>query len=151
METARHFGYNSPLELNAQELAELGIGEAELIVYGYLPVMISAQCLKKAQGKCTGNTGITVLTDRYGNKFPVKNVCAECFNVIYNTRPLYLGMHKNEIRQLGPSVLRLQFSVEDQDTAKGIIEQFAEAFSGPGGRLVPEFAYTQGHFKRGVL
>ena len=141
----------APLELNAQELAELGIGEAELIVYGYLPVMISAQCLKKAQGKCTGNTGITVLTDRYGNKFPVKNVCAECFNVIYNTRPLYLGMHKNEIRQLGPSVLRLQFSVEDQDTAKGIIEQFAEAFSGPGGRLVPEFAYTQGHFKRGVL
>ncbi len=141
----------APFELNAQELAELGIEGAELAVYGYLPVMITAQCVKKTEGKCTGCTEVTMLTDRLGNQFPVKNVCRECFNVIYNTSPLYLGMHQEEIRRLRPSVLRLQFSIETEEEAAGMLRRIMRAFSGETEKAVPEFSYTQGHFKRGVL
>ena len=36
----------APLELNARELGNLGLTNMELPVYGYLPVMISAQCIQ---------------------------------------------------------------------------------------------------------
>ena len=141
----------APLELNAQELAELGIAEAELMVYGYFPVMVSAQCLKKTAGKCGGRTEVTMLTDRLGNRFPVKTVCRECFNVIYNTSPLYLGTHQEEIRRLKPSALRVQFSVETEEETADMLLRLMRAFSGEEEKAVPEFSYTQGHFKRGVL
>lgn len=35
-----------PVELNARELSDAGV-RGELIVYGYLPMMVSAQCVKK--------------------------------------------------------------------------------------------------------
>ena len=37
----------APVELNSWELEELGIQEMELVVYGYLPVMVSAGCVRK--------------------------------------------------------------------------------------------------------
>jgi collagenase-like PrtC family protease len=37
--------YTAPVELNYQELRTLGIEDSDLIVYGYQPVMVSAQCL----------------------------------------------------------------------------------------------------------
>ena len=141
----------APFELNAQELSELGMREAEFAVYGHLPVMISAQGLKKTMGKCDGNTGITMLTDRLGNQFPVKNVCGECFNVIYNTSPLYLGMNREEIQRLAPPMLRIQFSIETEEQTRLITTQLMKAFSEENGQSAPEFVYTQGHFKRGVL
>lgn len=144
-------GMTAPFELNAQELSELGMREAEFAVYGHLPVMISAQCLKKTMGKCDGNTGITMLTDRLGNQFPVKNVCGECFNVIYNTSPLYLGMNREEIQRLAPPMLRIQFSIETEEQTRLITTQLMKAFSEENGQSAPEFVYTQGHFKRGVL
>lgn len=143
--------FTAPLELNAQELAKLGVSRAELMVYGRFPVMVSAQCLKKTTGKCTKETGFTVLTDRYGNQFPVKNICEECYNVIYNTHPLYLGMHSEEIRRLRPAMLRLQFSVETQAETKEMIRCLRGAFSDGAEESTPDLSYTQGHFKRGII
>ena len=92
-----------------------------------------------------------MLTDRLGNRFPVKTVCRECFNVIYNTSPLYLGTHQEEIRRLKPSALRVQFSVETEEETADMLLRLMRAFSGEEEKAVPEFSYTQGHFKRGVL
>ena len=39
-----------PVELNARELSDAGV-RGELIVYGYLPMMVSAQCVKKRPWK----------------------------------------------------------------------------------------------------
>ena len=45
-----------PVELNARELSDAGV-RGELIVYGYLPMMVSAQCVKKTMEGCTGRPG----------------------------------------------------------------------------------------------
>lgn len=143
--------FTAPLELNARELGMLGIREAELTVYGCLPLMVTAQCLVKTSDRCTKIPSVTMLTDRYANPFPVKNVCSECFNVIYNTHPLYLGMHCEEIRRLAPAMLRLQLSIETEKEAKAVLHQVIGAFTGDAGCAIPEYEYTQGHFKRGIL
>ena len=36
-----------PLELNGRELEELGCQGWEMIGYGYLPAMVSAQCIRR--------------------------------------------------------------------------------------------------------
>ena len=60
------------------------------MVYGYLPLMTSAQCVHANTEKCDRKRGILYLKDRYGKYFPVKNNCTECYNTIYNTTPLML-------------------------------------------------------------
>ena len=119
-------------------------------VYGYLPVMISAQCIAKTAGRCTHSPGLTFLTDRLGSRFPVKNQCAYCYNVIYNTLPLYLGMQKEEIRRLAPGMLRIQFSIETGEQAGKILDLVRESFLDESSPSAPDFEYTQGHFRRGV-
>ena len=34
------------------------------------------------------------ITDRLGNKFPVKNYCKYCYNIIYNSAPIVLWIRK---------------------------------------------------------
>lgn len=140
----------APVELNARELSILDIRQSELIVYGNLPVMTSAQCIKKTAGNCDGRSEIKNLVDRYGNSFPVKNFCDSCFNVIYNSRPLYLGKHMEEIRRLSPAMLRLQFTTEEEKKTLEIIGKFWDIFSGRGDNDFSWGEYTHGHFKRGV-
>ena len=41
-----------PLELNSRELLEKGCAGQELLVYGALPMMVSAQCVRKTVGRC---------------------------------------------------------------------------------------------------
>lgn len=142
--------FSAPEELNARELEDLGIRAGEMIIYGYLPVMISAQCVVKTAGRCTHSPGITFLTDRMGSRFPVKNQCTYCYNVIYNTLPLYLGMQKEEIRRLAPRMLRIQFSIETKEQTREILELIRSTFFGGSSPSAPDFEYTQGHFRRGV-
>lgn len=63
----------APVELNSWELEELGIQEMELVVYGYLPVMVSAGCVRKNTSGCTGKPGELILTDRQKKNMTVKN------------------------------------------------------------------------------
>ena len=142
--------FTAPLELNEGELSRLGISDAELIVYGHIPVMLSAQCLVNTASGCTGKPGITFLTDRYKKKFPVRNCCRFCYNIIYNSEPLYLGAQAERIRALCPKRLRLQFSTESGRETSEILELADRAFASSG-EIVPDFSYTQGHFKRGII
>lgn len=142
--------FTAPLELNEGELSRLGISDAELIVYGHIPVMLSAQCLVNTASGCTGKPGITFLTDRYKKKFPVRNCCRFCYNIIYNSEPLYLGAQAEKIRALCPKRLRLQFSIESGRETSEILELADRAFASSG-EIVPDFSYTQGHFKRGII
>lgn len=144
-------GFTAPLELNEAELGTLGIHESELIVYGYVPVMISAQCIRKTASGCNRCPGTTVMTDRYRKDFISEQCCAFCYNVIYNSEPLFLGMQREKIKSLSPAGLRMQFSTESgARTGKMLELMHAVLYSGE--RLnVPEFEYTQGHFKRGII
>lgn len=142
--------FTAPLELNERELAGLGISDAELIAYGRIPVMLSAQCVVNTASGCTGKPGVAVLTDRYKKEFPVRRCCGFCYNIIYNSTPLYLGTQAEQIRGLSPKRLRLQFSTESGKETAEILELAKRAFMSSG-ENIPGFSYTQGHFKRGII
>ena len=78
-----------PVELNEREIRDSGI-HGEMIVYGYLPMMISAQCIRKTTLGCSGKPEIMWLKDRKEMRFPVVNQCRFCYNTIYNSAPLSL-------------------------------------------------------------
>lgn len=144
--------FTAPVELNQRELEILGTEDLEMIVYGSLPVMVSAQCVQKTSDRCLRRTGVSFLTDRYGNEFPVKRYCGSCYNVIYNTKPLYLGLQREQILHLSPESLRIQFSVESGEEAKDILKFVQSEFRVREKKpKQPDFKYTQGHFRRGIL
>lgn len=139
----------SPVELNFRELQSLG-GCEEMIAYGHLPLMVSAQCLTKTCGRCTGKPGRGSLKDRYNKEFPVKNICPDCYNIIYNGDPICLFGHIKDLRKLNPTCLRLNFTVETKAEARRILDMFFDALSGDPFRIPDGFCFTKGHFKRGI-
>lgn len=167
--------FTVPVELNRAEIGKLGAEHMELPVYGYLPVMVTAQCIAKTVDQCRKQAGaVRQLTDRYGNHFYVENRCLDCYNVIYNSVPLCLFDETAALREIGPSRLRLQFSVEDREQTRNVLLECRKAFSDAsdagkgkkekGGQDVqgPEdrkgadshgsgSLFTRGHFRRGIL
>ncbi len=143
-------GMTTPLELNYKELMDLGIHNMELIVYGYLQMMVSAQCIRKTTGKCTKEMGFLKMTDRKQKEFTVKNCCDYCYNIIYNAEALSLLDQKQEIEMLSPKALRLHFTLEDREETEEILRCFSDTFVKGKETEKPAGAFTRGHFKRGI-
>ena len=141
--------YTSSVELNYRELGEVG-SSGDLIVYGYQPVMITANCIRRTTEGCQGKDGLLFITDRLGNKFPVKNYCKYCYNVMYNSSPLVLLDQKKEIRSLNPSGIRLNFTLENTREMEQILENYNHVFLKDKEIPMPDKDFTRGHFKRGV-
>lgn len=159
-----------PYELNFKELKRLADSRDELVLYGRIPLMISAGCVKKNFDKCQKaetakllennrkaeknlKTGINesgmVLKDRLGADFLVMNCCNFCYNIVYNNVPLsLLGVHQ-KIKQLPMKHLRLNFTTESGVQAKDILEKYIQVFCRDGEADELE-AFTRGHFNRGV-
>lgn len=145
-----------PTELNAREIKDRGCQNAGLMVYGHLPMMISAGCVyktlkhcRKAETKPLKPEDYYQLKDRKNMRFPVKPVCGECYNVIYNSQPLSLLNLKDQVEELKPAFLKISFTVEDAETTERILESFQRNYK--ENLPVKEFFdFTRGHFKRGV-
>ena len=140
----------APLELNFKELKEVGVENSELVVYGYFPMMVSAQCVKKTTEGCKKQKGQIFIKDRYQKQFAVKNHCDYCYNIIYNTAPVVLTDQKMEIIELNPKAIRLHFTTENRQSMRKIMELYNEMFYKGGQVIEPEFEFTRGHFKRGI-
>ena len=140
----------APLELNCRELADLGLENSELVVYGYLPTMISAGCIQKTTKGCNHRRGILTLTDRYRKKSVVKNNCDYCYNVVYNTAPLVLIDQKKEIMELNPKAIRMHFTMESGNETRKVIDLYDNVFNGKATPMEWETEFTRGHFKRGI-
>lgn len=140
----------APAELNFQELKELGTAGGGLIVYGNQPVMVTANCVRQNTGKCAGKDGWLSLTDRYQKKFPVKNYCADCYNVIYNCHPLMLLAQSEEVKILSPSELRMDLTLESGEETERMILLYWKCFKENCPVKLPDMDYTKGHFRRGV-
>lgn len=142
-----------PLELNAGEAGKLAAaapGDWELVAYGHLPAMVSAQCVRRTWYGCDRKPGLLYLRDRTGKQIPVENVCRFCYNVVYNPDPLSLLGLESQVERLGPAVLRLQFSVEDASRTDGVIRAYVEHFLYGKDTPAPFTSFTRGHMKRGV-
>lgn len=138
-----------PVELNRREIADAGI-RGEMIIYGYLPMMVSAQCIRRTTEGCTKKPEILYLKDRKGVEFPVVNQCRFCYNTVYNASPLSLSGLRREIKELAPEAVRMNFTVESLGETKDIIGSFYKEYilGEDAGAAVKEF--TRGHFKRGI-
>lgn len=148
-----------PYELNAGECRQLlqnyekitDMGEKSLpvsmIVYGTIPMMVSANCLLKTTGNCKadGKRHTVYLIDRYQNSFPVWCHCKNCHNVIYNTLPLSLHHYRSELEKLRARAWRLDFLSESGITARKIVDYYAGLHT-----EFPIERHTAGHYKRGV-
>lgn len=148
-----------PLELNEGELKHRDNRSSELLLYGYIPLMISAQCVRKNLFGCTGKSETIYLKDRYNSEFSVKCCCAPwesacpeaakyCYNIIYNSIPYGLPGEKERVEKLKLQSLRLAFTIEKPSEARAVLEEFKGIYHGnakPSGRR-----YTKGHFKRGA-
>ena len=140
-----------PVELNKSEIVNLDSKQDEMIVYGYIPAMVTAQCVTSTVHGCKKDSKITMLKDRYQNEFPVKNQCRDCYNVIYNTAPLYLIDLKEDLEELNAERYRIQFSIENKDEVKQILNQCNRMFSDEKGEMFSQKdSITRGHFRRGV-
>lgn len=137
-----------PVELNSREIAERG-GCGEMIVYGYLPMMVSSNCIRKTTEGCTGKPELLFLKDRKGKELPVRNQCRFCYNTIYNESPMSLLGLSKEVERFAPDSVRLNFTIEDRRTTEQVLTAFYEEFMNGRAAAAPE-NFTRGHFKRGV-
>jgi putative protease len=139
-----------PLELNRQELERLGCQGKELVGYGHLPAMVSAQCVRRTLTGCIKEPEVLFLRDRTGKRLPVKNHCRFCYNTVYNPDPLSLLGLERQVRQLAPSVLRLAFTIEGRQKMQQVLDAYGDHFRRGKNDTVPAGEFTRGHFKRGV-
>ena len=100
------------IELNKKKLKDLGIEDMEFLVYGYIPTMVSAQCVKRISDRCQRDEADVFIRDRMEVEFIVKKYCDFCYNIVYNSVPLYLFREMKEIRRLKPGGLRVSFTTE---------------------------------------
>lgn len=142
-----------PLELNRRELFARDNHNSELVIYGNLPLMVSAQCIHANTGSCDRRPSLHYLKDRYGNYFPVKNNCMECYNTIYNTTPLMLFGFHEEFRKMNMAGYRISFTTEDTEKIREVLALYQKCFlwdcKNPK-ELFGQGTYTNGHYKRGV-
>ncbi len=147
-------GLTCPLELTGREWEQAhgvrgpGDGAPEKLVYGRVPMMVTANCIARTAGKCLrGQNGQAKgeLTDRYRTGFPVEIRCDVCMNVIYNSVPL--SLHKECIHGMKK---RLSFTTESGGEMWEILRFFAEIKDAATGKP-PYKNYTAGHEKKGVL
>ncbi len=162
-------GYTIPLELNENEINEIADDNSELIIYGLLPVMYSAQCVyKNTTGGCkradylrqkdvSGRNQVIAgglsLTDEKGFKFPTLQICQDCYNIIYNSSVLNLLHRFDAVSKTGAGRLRLNFTGESASETRLVLDCLERVMNG-GEYLLPEemmgLKFTNGHFYRGV-
>ena len=122
------------------EADSIGLGELpfELMIYGHLPMMVSANCIQRTSARCDHGNRILQLRDRMGKDMPVRCYCTYCYNQIFNAEPLVLYDLPDEVRALQPQCLRYDFSVEPAAVVRQVLEG-----------AVPR-SMTRGHFRHGI-
>ncbi len=151
-----------PYELNRHELGEVlksVDGKADYVfsscIYGYIPMMVSAGCVKKTMNKCSGRFGTNYtaydgITDRKNNSMKVLTDCRQCLNIIYNSVPLSLHKQIESLsKENGIAAFRIDLTTESGRDAKLILDFWEEILEGGRGEA-PYKEYTTGHYKRGT-
>lgn len=130
-------GDTVPLELNSREIMHRNNIGSQMIIYGYYPLMTTANCVHKNTKGCDKKQKLIYLKDRYNKSFAVCNNCKECYNTIYNSLPTMLTKNISKLKEAGIRSFRYSFTIETPKQIKAVMDD-----------KVAE--YTNGHYKRGV-
>ena len=138
-----------PLELSEPEIRGMDFTNDCLLLYGYLPMMLSANCLVRTAEGCDHRNRTVILSDRLQNRLPVECICRYCMNRILNAVPLSLLSLNKDVEKLQIPTGRLDFTIETADETREIIRAFTRAYR--DGKDVSERPkFTRGHFRRKV-
>lgn len=140
----------APIELNSRELSTRNNKNDMIIVYGFMPLMISSNCAKKTMGQCNHTIDSYSLKDRYKNIFRIKTCCKYCYNVLYNCKPLSLLKYPDEIRKMGFSDIKLNFTFENASETADILDRFSKVFLENRKDIEDISDFTRGHYNRKV-
>ena len=133
-------------EMTLPQIRDVSKGvNAELIVYGRLPLMVTEHCLMKNRtGECSCHTGPAKLTDKTGAEFPIIKDCGTCRSVLLNGKKLSWLDRQDDLAKLGLWAVRLYFTTENVREVDRVLSDYLnpEGFD-PG-------ACTRGLYLRGV-
>ncbi len=142
-------------ELHYQELSKLKNSKAEMVVYGYLPLMVTTQCIQKNANSCKSQ-GLLQLKDRKNMTFTVERDCSMCFNILYNALPIVLLDKYNDLKAIGIRKYRIELLHESPSEIHTIMS-YALRMKNKENLSALEFDgtdvlknYTRGHFARGI-
>lgn len=125
-------------ELTLEQANSIDAENTGIIVYGYVPLMLTRNCPIKSSVGCYECEGR--LTDRKGYDFPVicsKYPCVEMLNSV----PVYMLDRMNEIKT---DFAHFYFSTESLNQVENIIELYKSGKK-------PDFKYTRGLYQRGAM
>lgn len=138
----------------------------ESVVYGYTPLMITEYCpmgvivrdCKKDKRVAKCKESIYALRNSKGDEFRVSQDIF-CRSTIYNSNVTCMLDNLYELHEIGINILRLDFTLEDKDTVKEVIEAYQEVLSNDyklGTKAtklynkLDEKGTTAGHYYKGV-
>ena len=139
-------GVTASFEMTLPQLRDISKPlPTELLVYGRLPLMLTENCIIRGAGDtCTCTSGQTKLVDRMGEEFRIIKDQDTCRSVLLNGRKLWLLDKQQELRSLGLSALRLQFTTENPNEVNGILQAWKTGGSFDAGTC------TRGLYLRGI-
>ena len=150
-------GYTLPLEQNVHEWKDTVCATDDtvqpfIIIYGRIPMMISAGCVQQTMKGCSGHKGkfetIHIeMEDRTGRKLPVECSCRYCYNVIRNAYPISLHQAFFSGKLPEQASCRLDFTTETQVEVNDILAFFGKESENS---QPPYESYTTGRFQKGV-
>ena len=138
----------------------------ESVVYGYTPLMITEYCpmgvivrdCKKDKRVAKCKESIYALRNSKGDEFRVSQDIF-CRSTIYNSNVTCMLDNLYELNEIGINILRLDFTLEDKDTVKEVIDAHKEVLANGyklGVKAIKLYnkldskGTTSGHYYKGV-
>ncbi|MFA9463711.1 MAG: DUF3656 domain-containing protein [Velocimicrobium sp.] len=141
--------FTIPIEWNEREIKQRERAKDTLIVYGHIPLMISAQCLQENCLSCKQTPGFSKLMDRKEKQYYVYNFCKYCYNIMYDGEAISLIDEIRSINKLGPDSIRLDFTMESKMETQVILKHFIDAVCyNKSSKAISNT--SKGHYRRGI-
>ncbi len=143
------------VELNSGKLRHIsGNEKTELVLYGRLPLMYSANCIYNTTGKCDKKAGMCIINDEKGHSFPLMPVHEFCYNILFNCVPVSLHNAWPRIKDGSiAEIYRLEFTTEDRARTSDILSMYEDIVKEKkveAEKLFGRDGFTAGHFSRGA-
>lgn len=133
-----------PIELNKGEIKHLDIPDAELMVYSRIPLMVSAGCIDCNYASChRPDPEFGSFIDRKNASLTYLACCRHCYNIIYNSVPMYIADRDAEIEDIDPLHISCAFCNESAYDVRRILQNVKA-------KAPAEGSFTRGHFTKGV-
>lgn len=134
----------APWELTGTEWQQSAYKDLQqVIIYGHIPLMVSAQCVACNTRQCVGAErdacGTAIFHGEKNRQFMAVHFCKYCYNIIYQGKPFSILRERETLRKAGLCQWRYEFTVETPEQVRRILAD-----------EIPERSVT-GHYDKDVF